>query len=145
MILHYFLIICFLLFFSGLSRTTKHFGAKMQRNSPKADARMAKTCTATMYLPCVLTYTGINVIHTAKKISMLNVINLASLKLSGSFLAKKASKKHMHASRPMYPNTHQNPVSDPTLHSTIIVGLRNSVVYTAEGGLVVSHMIQIST
>jgi len=85
-----------------------------------------------------------NVIHTAKNISMLNVINLASLKLSGSFLAKNANKKHKEASRPIYPNTHQKPISDPTAHSTIIVALINLVLYAATGGLVVNHIMQIS-
>lgn len=84
------------------------------------------------------------VIHTAKNMSMLNVINLASLKLSGNFLAKNAIKKHKQARRPTYPSTHQNPISDPTEHSTIIVSLMNLLLYEARGGLVVNHMMQIS-
>ena len=66
---------------------------------------MANISTATVYLPGELTYAGMNAIHTAQNTSMLKVINLASLKLSGNFLAKKAKTRHIPDKRPMYPNT----------------------------------------
>ncbi len=45
---------------------------------------MANISTATVNFSGELTYAGINVIHTAQNMSILNVMNLASLKLSGS-------------------------------------------------------------
>lgn len=95
----------------------------MQRRSPKLEAKMAKIWTATVYFPGVLTYTGIKVIHTAKNINMLNVMNFASLKLSGNFRARKAITRHMQARTPMYPRTHQKPTSDPVTHSMMIAAL----------------------
>lgn len=81
---------------------------------------MAKISTATVYFPGELTYAGTNAIHTAQKISMLKVINLASLKLSGSLRAKKASTKQTAASRPMYPSTREKASGEPTSHNRII-------------------------
>lgn len=95
----------------------------MQKRRPKLEAKIAKMWTATVYFPAVLTYTGIKVIHTAKNISMLKVMNFASLNLSGNFRAKKAIKKHMHARMPMYPRTHQKPTSEPVSHSMMMVAL----------------------
>lgn len=73
----------------------------MAISSPKLDAKIAKTSTATEYFPGELTYAGTKVSHTAQNINMLKVMNLASLKVSGRFLAKKASRKLIAASRPM--------------------------------------------
>lgn len=82
---------------------------------------MANISTATVNLPGELTYAGIKVTQTAQKINMLKVISLASLKLSGSFRARKASAKHRTAKRPMYPSTAQNPKAEPRLHSKMIL------------------------
>lgn len=95
----------------------------MQKRSPKVEAKIAKTWTATTYFPVVLTYTGIKVIHTAKNISMLKVINFASLNLSGRFRARKAKSKQLQARMPMYPRTHQKPTSEPVRHSMMIIAL----------------------
>ncbi len=54
---------------------------------------MANISTATVNFSGELTYAGINVIHTAQNMSILNVMNLASLKLSGSARARKARMK----------------------------------------------------
>ena len=92
-------------------------------SSPKLEARIANISTATLNFPGELTYAGIKVIHTAQNISMLKVINLASLKLSGNFRAKNARTKHRRARSPMYPKTAQNPTGDPRAHSSIIFSL----------------------
>lgn len=47
----------------------------------------------------MLAYAGMKEIHTMKNISMLKVMNLASLKFSGSFRDLKAKKKQMAARR----------------------------------------------
>ncbi|GAH54224.1 unnamed protein product, partial [marine sediment metagenome] len=60
-----------------------------------------KISTTTVNFPGELTYAGIKVIHTAQNISMLKVMNLASLKLSGNLRAKTAKTKQKEASRPM--------------------------------------------
>ena len=73
----------------------------MHISKPKLEDRMANISTATENFPGELTYAGINVIQTAQNISMLKVISLASLKLSGSFLARKASIKHKRARSPI--------------------------------------------
>lgn len=54
---------------------------------------------------------------------MLNVMSLASLKLSGSFLARKARMKHKTARIPMYVKTAQKPTAEPKAHSKIIFSL----------------------
>ena len=90
-------------------------------SSPKLEARIANISTATLNFPGELTYAGIKVIQTAQNISMLKVMNLASLKLLGSFLARKASRKHNTAKSPMYPNTAQKPTAEPRLHSKMIL------------------------
>ena len=46
-------------------------------------------------------------IQTAQNMSILNVISIASLKLSGSFRAKTAKTKQNTARSPMYPSTAQ--------------------------------------
>lgn len=84
---------------------------------------MANISTATVNFPGELTYAGMKVIHTAQNINMLNVIYLASLKLSGNFLAKKANIKHSTARNPIYPRTAQKPTDDPRAHSKIIFSI----------------------
>ena len=74
---------------------------------------MANISTATLNFPGELTYAGIKVIQTAQNINMLKVMNLASLKLSGNFRAKKAITKHKIASSPIYPRTAQKPTAEP--------------------------------
>jgi len=74
-------------------------------NKPNAEDKIANISTATVNFPGELTYAGIKVIQTAQNISMLNVIHLASLKLSGNFLARNARSKHTIARIPMYPST----------------------------------------
>ncbi len=89
----------------------------MATSNPKLEAKMAKISTATAYFPGELTYAGTNAIHTAQKISILNVMNLASLKLSGRFLARKANRKLTAARRPMYPRSIENqPLNQQHIH-----------------------------
>ena len=66
---------------------------------------MEKTSTTTMTFPLVLWYTGRKVIQTLQNTSMLKVRNLASLNLSGRFLARKATVKLPRAKKPKYPRT----------------------------------------
>lgn len=73
----------------------------MQKSKPKVEARMANISTATVYFPGLLLYAGMNEIQTAKKINILNVINLASLNVSGSFRPKKAKMKQTQERRPI--------------------------------------------
>ncbi len=73
----------------------------MATSTPKLEARMVNISTATAYFPGELTYTGTNAIYTAQKINMLKVMNFASLKLSGRFLARKANRKLTAAKRPI--------------------------------------------
>lgn len=77
----------------------------MLNNKPNAEHKIANISTATVNFPGELTYAGIKVIQTAQNISILNAINLASLKLSGKFLARNARTKHIIARIPMYPRT----------------------------------------
>lgn len=72
---------------------------KIQASKLKLEARMAMTSTAETNLPYVLKYAGMKEIQTMKKISMLNVMNLASVKFSGSFRDLNAKKKQTAASR----------------------------------------------
>lgn len=64
---------------------------------------MEKISTATMTSPLVLLCTGRKVIQTLQNTSMLNVRHLASLKLPGRLLARKAKVKLMKAKEPKYP------------------------------------------
>lgn len=64
---------------------------------------MENISTATMTFPLELWYTGRKVIQTLQNISMLKVKNLASLKVSGRFLARKAKMKLTRAKEPMNP------------------------------------------
>lgn len=76
----------------------------MQPSKPALEAKMEKISTATIYFPLVLRYVGTKDSQTLQKTSMLKVMNLASLKLSGNFRAKKATMKLTAARKPMYPN-----------------------------------------
>lgn len=62
---------------------------------------MANISTATVYFPGELLYAGIKEIHTAKNMSILKVMSLASLNVSGSFLPRKARAKHIQESSPI--------------------------------------------
>ena len=106
---------------------------------------MANISTATVNLPGELTYAGIKVIQTAQNISMLKVISLASLKLSGSFRARTANTKQKTASRPMYPSTTQNPIADPNAHSRMILSLYMVRFSIGNGGLSPNQIIHIKT
>ncbi|MEQ2195592.1 hypothetical protein XENOCAPTIV_015279 [Xenoophorus captivus] len=101
----------------------KTFGANIHSISPKLEARMANTSTATVNFPGELIYAGMKVIQTVQNINMLKVIILASLKLSGSFRARTANTKQNTASRPMYPSTAQKPTAEPKAHSRMIFSL----------------------
>ena len=48
---------------------------------------------------------GTNVTQTLQNTSILNVRNLASLNVSGRFLARKAKVKLPRANKPRYPKT----------------------------------------
>ena len=136
---------CFLVFFSGLNNIMKHFGTNIHSISPKLEARMANISTATVNFPGELTYAGIKVIQTAQNISMLKVISLASLKLSGSFRARTANTKQKTASRPMYPRTTQNPIAEPNAHSRMILSLKAVTFFIGKGGLRPNQIAHIKT
>ena len=106
---------------------------------------MAKISTATVNFPGELTYAGIKVIQTAQNISMLKVISLASLKLSGSFRARTANTKQKTASRPMYPRTTQNPIAEPNAHSRMILSLKEVTFFIGKGGLRPNQIAHIKT
>ena len=106
---------------------------------------MANISTATVNFPGELTYAGIKVIQTAQNISMLKVISLASLKLSGSFRARTANTKQKTASRPMYPRTTQNPIAEPNAHSRMILSLYKMRFFIGKGGLRPNQIVHIKT
>lgn len=85
------------------------------------------------------------VIQTAQNISMLKVISLASLKLSGSFRARTARTKQTAARRPMYPSTAQNPTAEPNAHSRMILSLYVVRFLTGNGGLTTNQTMHIKT
>lgn len=60
-------------------------------------------------------------IQTMKKMSMLKVMNLASVKFSGSFRDLNAKKKHMAASRHVYPIRKPSAIIEPSLHVMKII------------------------
>lgn len=62
---------------------------------------MAKISSAMVYFQGELMKAGTKAPQTVQKMSMLKVISLASLKLSGSFLAGKARRRQRQASMPM--------------------------------------------
>ena len=66
---------------------------------------MEKDSTATMTLPLVLWQMGRKVTQTLRSTSMLKVGNLASLKVSGRFLSRKAKEKVPRAKEPGWPRT----------------------------------------
>ena len=136
---------CFLVFFSGLNNMMKHFGANIHSISPKLEARMANISTATVNFPGELRYAGIKVIQTAQNISMLKVMSLASLKLSGNFRARTANTKQKTASRPMYPSTAQNPIAEPNAHSRMILSLYMVRFFIGKGGLRTNQIVHIKT
>lgn len=84
-------------------------------------------------------------IQTAQNISMLKVINFASLKLSGSFRAKNAIAKHDIARNPIYPRTAQNPTAVPVSHSKMILSLYSSKFLKGKGGFIVNQSMHIKT
>lgn len=106
---------------------------------------MAKDSTASAQIPGELIQAGMKASQTAQKIKMLNVMNLASLKLPGSLRARNASTKQRHAWRPMYPRTHQNARLDPTLHSSIILERSYFVFRDGQGEASMSQAAQIIT
>ena len=106
---------------------------------------MANISTATVNFPGELTYAGIKVIQTAQNISMLKVMSLASLKLSGSLRARTANTKQKTASRPMYPSTAQNPIAEPNAHSRMILSLYVVRFFIGKGGLTTNQIVQIKT
>ena len=65
----------------------------MQPSKLALELKMEKTSTATIDLPLVLWYVGRKETQTLQNTSMLKVMNLVSLKVSGRFLAKKATMK----------------------------------------------------
>ena len=76
---------------------------------------MEKTSTTTMTFPLVLWYTGRKVIQTLQNTSMLKVRNLASLNLSGRFLARKATVKLPRVKKPKYPRTKWKAMTGPLM------------------------------
>ena len=77
----------------------------MQPNSPTLEGKMERLSTATMTLPLVQWQAGRKVSQTLQNTSMLNVRNLASLKVSGRFQARKATVKLPRAKDHRYPRT----------------------------------------
>lgn len=75
----------------------------MHPSNTALEAKMEKISTATMTFPLVLLYTRRKVIQTPQNTNMLNVRNLASLKVSGRLLARKAKVKLERAKEPKYP------------------------------------------
>ena len=75
-------------------------GRNIQSSKIELDTKMETISTATMVLPLELRSVGTKEIHTLQKTSMLNVIVFASLKLSGSLLARKAISKLRLARKP---------------------------------------------
>ena len=72
----------------------------MQPRSPALEAKMETISMATMTLPLVLWQIGRKVTQTLRSTSMLKVRKLASLKVSGSFLAREAKEKIPRAKEP---------------------------------------------
>lgn len=77
----------------------------MQPSNPALEAKMEKISTASMTLPLVLWWMGRKVTQTLQNTSMLDVKNLASLKVSGRFQARKAKEELSRAKEPRYPRT----------------------------------------
>lgn len=75
----------------------------MHPSNTALEAKMEKISTATMTFPLVLLYTRRKVIQIPQNTNMLNVRNLASLKVSARLLARKAKVKLERAKEPKYP------------------------------------------
>lgn len=80
--------------------------------------------------------------HTLQKTSILKVRNLASLNLSGRFLAKKATVKLPRAKDPRYPRTKWNAVIEPLLHTMMIIPCSDCKSVSMKGGDVASQIPQ---
>ena len=72
----------------------------MHPSNPAMGAKIEKISTAAITFPLVLLYTGRNVIQTLQNTNMLNVRKLASLKVSGSLLARRTQVKLARAKEP---------------------------------------------
>lgn len=72
----------------------------MHPSNPAMGAKIEKISMAAITFPLVLLYTGRNVIQTLQNTNMLNVRKLASLKMSGSLLARKIKVKLARAKEP---------------------------------------------
>ena len=86
-----------------------------------------------------------NAIHTAQKMSILKVMSLASLKLSGSFLARNAKRRQKQARRPIYPRTKANAMREPSSHRRITTELSRGISRRGVGGATASHTVQMIT
>lgn len=75
----------------------------MHPSNTALEAKMEKISTATMTFPLVLLYTRRKVIQIPQNTNMLNVRNLASLKVSARLLARKVKVKLERAKEPKYP------------------------------------------
>ncbi len=117
----------------------------MATSNPKLEAKMANISTATTYFPGELTYAGTNAIQTAQKINMLNVMNFASLKLSGRFLARKANRKLAVANSPMYPSSIEKTAIEPIAHSYTIIERVYWLFFCGVGEAVDSQTAHITT
>lgn len=73
---------------------------------------------------------------------MLNVRNLASLNLSGRFLAKKATVKLPRAKEPKYPKTKWKAMSEPLLQMMTIFPCSDCVSLSINGGDVTNQIPQ---
>ena len=73
----------------------------MHPSKPALEAKMEKISTIIIDLPLAQRLVGTKDNQTLQKTSMLKVMHLASLKLSGNFLAKKATVKLINARKPM--------------------------------------------
>ena len=80
--------------------------------------------------------------QTLQNTSMLKVRNLASLNLSGRFLAKKATVKLPRAKDPKYPRTKWNAMTEPLLHTMVICPCSDCVSVSIKGGDTASQIPQ---
>ena len=87
---------------------------------------------------------GRKVTQTLRSTSMLKVRNLASLKVSGRFLARKAQEKVPRAKEPGWPRTQEKAVTEPLLHM-MRSSLGSECVHLKGGGEVPSQTPQIIT
>jgi hypothetical protein len=73
---------------------------------------------------------------------MLNVRNLASLNLSGRFLAKKATVKLPRAKEPKYPRTKWKAMTEPLLQIMMVFPCSDCVSLSIKGGDVTNQIPQ---